>query len=387
MRLAVLTQYFPNSVQPWAGHSAYQTLRILAAMCELRVFYPEAAYPAFLRPKTHVGALDRAWQPPDVAVEYIPYPTLPIVARPWNGFTMARAVLPAMRAFAPEVVLNYVVYPDGYAAMRVGAKLGVPVALTAIGSDLNRISGRLTGIFTRRALRRANAVMTVSRDLAKTAVRLGADAGYTRAVLNGCDTEVFHPRDRAAARLTLREPMKANIALYVGRLDVRKGLLELIESAAAVRREVAGLEVYLVGDGPDRPLLEEAIGRHRAAEFVTLVRSCPTEQVALWMAAADLVTLPSYAEGCPNVVIEALASGRPVVATRVGGIPELLDETSGRLVPAKDVEALVGALGEVLATEWEAEAIASRHSRGWAAVAHEVYEVLERVLAGRAAGL
>ena len=387
MRVAVLTQYFPNSRQPWAGHSAYQTLRVLAGMCELRVFYPEATYPALLRPKTHVGALDRAWQPKDVAVEYIPYGTLPVVGRPLNGFAMARALLPAVRAFAPEVVLNYVAYPDGYAAVRIGEELGVPVALTAIGSDLNRISGRLTRVLTRRALRRADAVMTVSRDLAKTAVRLGAEAARTRAILNGCDTGVFHPRDRVAARLSLGVPVEGEIALYVGRLDVRKGLLELVEAAASMRGAVPGLRVYLVGDGPDRPLVEEAVSRHGLAETVTLVPSRPTEQVALWMGAADLVTLPSYAEGCPNVVIEALASGRPVVATRVGGIPELMDENSGHLVPPKDVAALATALDAALATEWDGAAIASRHNRSWAAVAKDVYEVLEAVTAGRPAGL
>ena len=77
---------------------------------------------------------------------------------------------------------------------------------------------------------------------------------------------------------------------------------------------------------------------------IILVPSCHTNDVALWMAASDLVTLPSYAEGCPNAVVEALSSGRPVVATNVGGIPELVNETCGRLVPAKDVPALAAAL-------------------------------------------
>ena len=101
------------------------------------------------------------------------------------------------------------------------------------------------------------------------------------------------------------------------------------------------------------------------------------------MAAADLVTLPSYREGCPNVVIEALAAGRPVVASNVGGIPELMDENSGRMVPATDAAALAGALEEVLGKSWSPEAISGRHSRSWPEVADDVQRILEGVLAGR----
>jgi glycosyltransferase involved in cell wall biosynthesis len=97
------------------------------------------------------------------------------------------------------------------------------------------------------------------------------------------------------------------------------------------------------------------------------------------MAAADLVTLPSYAEGCPNVVLEALASGRPVVATKVGGIPEIMDESVGRLVPPKDVSSLTAALNEVLSQDWNADAIAKRRTRGWSAVADAVEQNLQQI--------
>ena len=100
------------------------------------------------------------------------------------------------------------------------------------------------------------------------------------------------------------------------------------------------------------------------------------------MAAADLVTLPSYREGCPNVVIEALASGRPVVATDVGGIPELMDGASGELVPARDAEALSAALDRVLGQPWDPRAISTRHSRSWSDVSNDVEAILRRTLDG-----
>jgi glycosyltransferase involved in cell wall biosynthesis len=103
------------------------------------------------------------------------------------------------------------------------------------------------------------------------------------------------------------------------------------------------------------------------------------------MAAADLVTLPSYMEGCPNVVLEALASGRPVVATNVGGIPEIMSEEFGRLVPPRNPAALAEALRSVLATQWDAAAISAHMSRGWDTVAGELLALFESLVSARKA--
>ena len=373
MKIALLTQYWPSSAQPWAGHSAYQTVRVLAERHDVRAFYPESRYPRLLTPRSRThGALDPEWQPAGVRTEYIPYTTLPWIGRPLNGWSIARRLLPRIRAWKPDVVLSYVVYPDGYAAVRVAQHVGVPAVLTAIGSDLNRIPGRLVARHTRRALRDAAFTTTVSHDLGRTAVELGAPAQRTVAILNGCDTSVFHPRDRREARSRLGIPLEQNAIVYVGRLDIRKGLRELVEASAQVREA----QVYLVGDGPDKPVLLQLIEQHNTP--VRFVPAVQTDGVAEWMGAADLVTLPSYKEGCPNVVIEALASGRPVVATDVGGIPELMDDASGRLVPPQDIQALADALQEVLAREWNANELASRHTRSWRDVADDLEQVLLR---------
>ena len=380
LRVAVVTQYFPTSAQPWAGHSAYQTLLPLSQLCDLHVFYPEARYPAWLTPPVaRRPALNRTWSPPGVPVTYLPYPALPVISRPLNGWLMGRRLLPAVRAFAPNLILNYVVYPDGFAALRIARALKVPVVLTAIGSDLNRMSDRLVAALTRSTLRHADQTTTVSDDLRKTAIRLGAPADRTQAILNGCDTSVFHPRNREKARQALSLDPSAEVIVYVGRLDVRKGLVELIEAMAQLRQTRPAARYYLIGDGPDKPILLSAIARHNLAAQVTLIPSCPTQGVAQWMAAADLVTLPSYREGCPNVVLEALAAGRPVVATNVGGIPELMDDTCGRLIPPHDATALAHALDEVLSQSWSAEAISSRHSRSWTNVAQDLHQLLTEI--------
>jgi teichuronic acid biosynthesis glycosyltransferase TuaC len=383
VRVAVLTQYFPNSAAPWGGHSAYQTLRELAKKVELHVFSPVLTYPRMLTPKTRGAAVDSAWRPAEVPVTYVEWPLLPLVSRPLNGFVITRQLLPHVRSFRPDILLNYIVYPDGYATVRVGRKLGVPVVLTAIGSDLNRIPDPLVGLLTRTALRNADLVTTVSADLGKTARRMGAR--NVQAILNGCDTSVFYPQDRAAARAALGIDVDVEAVVYVGRLDVRKGLVELIEAVGTLRAARPKLRCYIVGDGPDRPLLLEAMKRVDTGDSIELVPACFTADVARWMAAADLVTLPSYREGCPNVIIEALAAGRPVVATNVGGIPELMDDSCGRLIPAQDAPALAAALDDVLGRSWNAVEIAAKHNRSWADVADDLYRVLNGLRQTRAA--
>jgi glycosyltransferase involved in cell wall biosynthesis len=105
------------------------------------------------------------------------------------------------------------------------------------------------------------------------------------------------------------------------------------------------------------------------------------------MAAADLLCLPSLSEGCPNVVLEALLCGRPVVASNVGGLPEMVDESCAVLVPPGDRDALARGLGEALTRKWDEAAIASRRIRTWEDVGRETFEICQDVLAARNRGL
>jgi glycosyltransferase involved in cell wall biosynthesis len=168
-------------------------------------------------------------------------------------------------------------------------------------------------------------------------------------------------------------------------MDVKKGLRELVEAAASLHPLRPGLRVYLVGEGPDRAVIEATVQARGAGTYVHALPGCAPDDVVVWMTAADLVTLPSYMEGCPNVVLEALACGRPVVASQVGGIPEIMSNDCGRLVPPRDAAALAAAIGSVLDQSWDAAAIAAHWSRSWSTVAAELLAVFESVLSNRSA--
>ena len=386
LRIAVVTRYFPSSAEPWQGRSAYQTLRLVAREADVQVFFPNAAYPSLLRPRSRIyDKLDARYSPPDVKANYYDYSALPLVSRPFNGQMAARALLPHVRSFAPDLIFSIFLYPDAYAALQIGKALSVPVVAMSIGSDINNIGDRISASHTRTVLREADFLVTVSDDLRRKAVSMGAAAEKTRAIVNGCDLSVFHTGDRIEARRKLQLDPHSAAVVYIGRMDVRKGLRELIDAGASLHPQRPNLQIYLVGEGPDRPLLEAAIQAHNAGAYIHALPGCAPDEVPLWMAAADLVALPSYMEGCPNVVLEALACGRPVVATNVGGIPEIMSDACGRLVPPREPAALAQALASVLDTAWDAGAISAHWSRSWSAVAAELLTVFESVAAGRRA--
>jgi teichuronic acid biosynthesis glycosyltransferase TuaC len=384
LRIAVVTAHFPNSAQPTHGRPAYETLRVLSGTSEVQVFYPHAAYPSLLRARfRNCDALNTSYNLPGVKAGYYDYPALPLVSRPLNGWMAARTLLPFVRDFAPDIIFSYFLYPDGYAALKIGKALSVPVVAMGVGSDVHNIGDRFSAMHTRTVLRQADYLVAISGDLRRRMVAMGAPPEKTRAILSGCDLSVFHPRNRLEARQKLGIDPAVEAVVYIGRMDVKKGLRELVVAAASLYPARPNLHVFMVGEGSDRQVIESAIQASNAASYIHALPECSFADVAVWMAAADLVTLPSYMEGCPNVVLEALSSGRPVVATSVGGIPEILSEECGRLVPPRDSGALAQALASVLDRTWDAQAISAQGSRSWEDVAAELLKIFESLVSNR----
>jgi glycosyltransferase involved in cell wall biosynthesis len=165
--------------------------------------------------------------------------------------------------------------------------------------------------------------------------------------------------------------------LFVGRLDPAKGIVELLEAFASLASRRPNLRLAFVGDGPGREQLRCKVKDLRREDRVRLAGACPSEKVPQWLAAANVLALPSYAEGCPNVVIEALSCGRPVIATNVGGIPELVSEKSGILVAPRDSRALARAIDTAMERNWDERSISEQFHRGWDEAAGEMLGICE----------
>ena len=199
LRIAVVTAHFPSSAQPTRGRPALETLRVLSGKCSVRVFYPDATYPSWFNPASN-GRLDTSYSLPGVQAGYYAYPALPLLSRPFNGWMAARVLLPHVRSFAPDLIFSYFLYPDGFAALKIGRALSVPFAAMGVGSDVHGIGDLFSAMHTRTVLRQADFLLAISEDLRRRSVAMGALPGKTRSIVSGCDLSVFNVRDCCEAR-------------------------------------------------------------------------------------------------------------------------------------------------------------------------------------------
>lgn len=380
LRVLAITKIFPNAVERLSAPFNRQQFAALARLCHVEVMATIPWFPgaALVGKKSSAGALTAVPRREIIDGLDVTHPRtlfVPRFAHATWGLLYAASIAPllARHRGKVDVVLGSWAYPDGFAAIIAAKLLGVPCVVKLHGSDINAIA-KLPGPrrMLRWALPKAARVVAVSRALADETVQLGVSRERIAIVMNGVDTDLFHPRDRASARAQLGLT-EAPLAVYVGNLKEDKGVLDLAAAWARVAAEMPDARLVIIGDGPARAALEAALD-----DTAQVIGPQPLERIPQWLAAADILTLPSHAEGTPNVVLEALASGRRVVATRVGGIPDLItSDEMGVLVAPHDPAALGRALALALRTPYVPATVARLGTRGgWGASAEALHEVL-----------
>ena len=384
LRVLAITKIFPNAAEPLAAPFNRQQFAALREHCELQIMATIPWFPGagLLSRWSTAGKLAKVPRRERIHGMDVTHPRtlfLPKLAMSTWGPLYAASIAPLLAPYRNKVdlVLGTWAYPDGFAAVIAARILGVPAVVKLHGSDINLIA-REPGPrrMTSWALPKAARVVAVSRALADDAVAMGVDRARVAVVMNGVDGELFQPRDRDAARRQLGLPA-GPLAVYVGNLKPEKGVLDLGAAWPSVLRHLPDATLVVVGDGPLQH--ELATMTRPLGERVRLIPRQPLEQVPAYMAAADILVLPSHSEGTPNVVLEALASGRRVVASAVGGVPDLITSpTLGALVPPHDPDALADALMLALRRPYDATEVARLGARGgWAASAAALHAVLK----------
>ena len=250
------------------------------------------------------------------------------------GGLAARALAEARR-FHPDVVYAHFLFPAGAAAAFAARRVGARLVLTAHGRDVRNV-GAIPGVATATAaaIRRADAVIAVSDFLRRELEAKVADArGKVHVIDSGVDLARFRHRDPAPLRAELGWESPGTHYLCVGTLDDRKNVVRLADAFATLDEG----SLVFAGDGPLRTQLE---GRER----VRLLGRVAHQRVADLVAASDVVCQPSLIEPFGQVVLEALASERPVVATRIGGPAELVTPETGVLVDPGSVASIESGL-------------------------------------------
>ena len=359
VRTLLFSTLFPSSVRPGHGIFVQTRLRELLATdaVDVRVVAPVPWFPSS-DPRFGDYALHartpRRETLMGVDVRHPRYALPPKVGMTVAPLMLALGAVPAIREILAEgfdfdLIDAHYYYPDGVAAALLSRWFGKPLVVTARGSDINLIGQyRWPRRMMQWAARHAAASIGVSKALADAMGEWDIAREKLHVMRNGVDLDRFRPlpQDEARARLGLHG---RPLLLSVGNLVPLKGHDLTIAAFASLLPEYPEAQLALVGAGPERERLEaqvRSLGLEGRVLFAGTVRNADLPD---WFSAADLSILASSREGLPNVLLESMACGTPVVSTRVGGTPEVVTApAAGRLVDVRDASHIAAAIVAVL---------------------------------------
>ncbi|MGQ0384061.1 MAG: glycosyltransferase [Gammaproteobacteria bacterium] len=378
IRLLTFTNLFPSEDRPRHGIFVEERLRRLVESGRIRasVVVPVAG---LRRTRTTVRH--------GLTVTYTGFPAIRGLTSWVNPILMARWARSAIEDHIArwggfDLLDAHYFYPDGVAGVRLARHFGKPAVVTARGSDINAAAREaVAGAWIRWAAARCAAIIAVSAALRESMIALGLPARSITVLRNGVDLERFRPLAPEPTRAELG--IEGPTLLSVGNLVPEKGHDLAIRALA----RLPGVRLVIVGSGPGQAALQVLAAALRVTERIRWVAPLAQEQLLQYYAAADLCLLASSREGMPNVLLESLACGTPVVATAVGGVPEIVsDAAAGSLVTRRTPEAVAAACAALLRTRPERAAVRRHAERfGWEEPVQRQLALYESVAsAGRA---
>jgi len=343
LKVLFLTVWYPTRCTPTAGVFVREHAKAVRLYDDVVVLHCAGKDPALkglwrMAQETDVELTEgiptyRFWHRP------LPIPATSSLAYIWGAVQAYRQIVAT--GFHPDIIHAHI-YETGVPAVLIGRRQRIPVVITEHDSDFpRRRLPALQVLKARFALQRADRVLPVSRALQNGIEQYGIRAHF-QAIPNVVDPELFFPPPHP------RQPGSRKTLLFVGSLIQVKGISYLLQALSQLRPSRVDWRLDLVGDGARREEYESLARDLGIADMVTFHGFRPKYEVAAFMRQADLFVLPSLWENLPCVLLEAMASGLPIIATLAGGIPEIMDAKMGRLVSPGNVPELAAALDEAL---------------------------------------
>lgn len=355
LRVLTLSTLYPNAEMPNFSIFVENRLRhlLLSGEATARVVAPVPWFP-FTDPRfgtyARFARVPRAETRHGIEILHPRYVTLPGIGMYSQPWALYAAVLPVLRrmiaaGFDFDVIDAHYFYPTGVVATWLGEALGKPVVVTSRGSDLNVLPDyRLPRMLIRRAIRRADGLITVSAALSERLLALGADPARVRVLRNGVDLRHFHLMDRAAVRARLG--IEGRVLLSVGNLVPGKAH----DLAIRAMTELPGMTLLIAGRGPEEERLRALISSLGLDDRVRLLGLVPHDELPEYYNAADILVHASEREGMANVLLESLACGTPIVGSPIPGMDEVVDPPeSGILMERRTPDALAAAVQALIA--------------------------------------
>lgn len=309
---------------------------------------------------------------------------LPGVLKSLDGRWLEHSILPRLRDWHRQhpidVIDAHFGYPDGVGCVRAARRLGLPVFITIRGFEAERVELPGIGAQIIGAMAAANGCISVSHSLRDKMVEHGVPPERIVVIPNAIDREIFRPGDKLAARQVFSVPSGDALIVSVGHLVSLKRHDVVLRAVARLRDRGRNVRLAIVGGADYEPECPTALQRLATdlniAGYVRFVGAVEPARVADWLRAADVFALGTRREGCCNAILEALASGTPVITTPVGDNPHFVKNgVNGSLVPVGDDEAMAEAIEFALEREWDREMISARLDVGdWSSVGRTVLD-------------
>lgn len=394
MRILEVCQDFPNKFYPYSGIFVKQAVdAIFKKGIEIEVVSPKA----YVIPMKGFPFHEFSKLPKKEFKEYrIHYPRYiyPVpkriiysIAGSSYSFFVSRYIKKEITK--PDLIHAHYPYPDGFGMMKMAKYWGVPLIIHVRGTVVRRIiawKGPRPKIIE--AMTFADKILCTSQELKLRCVNLGIERYKIGVVPNGVDANKFRPMDKNKIRKRLNLPLDKRIILFVGYLWPIKGLNYLIDAIPGIVKKRPNSLFLFIGQGHLKNKMIKKCRRYDVEKNVRFLGGKEHDEIPIWLNASDMLILPSLSEGRPNVVLEAMACGIPVIATRVGGTPELVENGfNGVLVEPKDSGGIKNGILTLLADECLRERMGRngrekilRDRLTWEKYAEKTIEVYGRVL-------
>ena len=366
MKVLIISTLYPNPSNLTFGVFVHEQVKQLIKFgIDVRVICPISITPPLRLLKLKKGIL-REWKnwilnrwniPKEYTLEgvNIYYPRLILLPKvffpqfeaPTFFCSIKRLLNRIWRDWNWDIVHAHFLTPNGIVAEKIAKKYGNPLVISCLGDDLFHYAKRKTLYDSiKSALHFSSAIICKSSQLRESAIKFGAEPEQVHEIYNGCDLVEFKSSNRNN---------KLNEILFIGYFIERKCLGYLIEAFRNLKNKQ--FKLRLIGDGELLTQIRKAVFDHNLQDRVIFQGIVPHALISDCLNNAALLCLPSRSEGTPNVIMEALACGTPVIATRVGGVPDIVPSFCGILVPPKDAGALQNALEVALERNWDYQAI------------------------------
>ena len=349
IRVLMISTSYPNPLNLNAGIFIHNLVKALVKHnCEIKVFCPIPL--SFLWKYNECKSIPDTMKYEGIQIHFVRYRRIPSkYGHSISTYLLAKNIsnklLPIIDDFNPNIIHAHWATPSGFVGVYLKKFIKVPIVCNLMGCDINTWPSydMYSDFLTRKVINKSDRIISVSKSLKRKAETLGKPKCPINVVYMGIDTKdvCYDMRYREIIRKQYNISEQEKIIMFIGNIITSKGIWELLKVFRKIDKENINVKLFLIGSGKELNRAKHFCKINRINHRVEFIGRVMHKEIGKWLSACDIFVLPSYTEGLPNAVVEAMACRRPVIATQVGGIPEIIvNNKNGILVPLKDVQEL-----------------------------------------------